>query len=63
MLGTALCHASYANGHGEIQSNERLEFFGDAVLGLVVNSEVPHLAKALQVVQGRVHWVLRLVAY
>ena len=43
LLRTALCHASYANeavrageeNHDLPQSNERLEFLGDSVLGLV----------------------------
>jgi ribonuclease-3 len=37
MLADALYHSSYANEHRSlgIQSNERLEFLGDAVLGLV----------------------------
>jgi ribonuclease-3 len=37
MLEDALYHSSYANEHRAlgIQSNERLEFLGDAVLGLV----------------------------
>ncbi|MGC9530607.1 MAG: ribonuclease III [Candidatus Bipolaricaulaceae bacterium] len=32
----ALVHASYANQVGELESNERLEFLGDAVLDLAV---------------------------
>ena len=32
----ALTHRSYAYEHGQIPHNERLEFLGDAVLGLVV---------------------------
>lgn len=35
LLKTALTHSSYANEFS-IESNERLEFLGDAVLGLVV---------------------------
>jgi ribonuclease-3 len=39
LLSTALCHASYAHetseGDASLQSNERLEFLGDSVLGLV----------------------------
>ncbi|MDE7395548.1 MAG: ribonuclease III [Clostridiales bacterium] len=34
-LMTALTHASYVNEHGG-ESNERLEFLGDSVLGLIV---------------------------
>ncbi|MDR2178851.1 MAG: ribonuclease III [Synergistaceae bacterium] len=37
LLETALCHASYAHDHNLPESNERLEFLGDAVLGLVVS--------------------------
>ncbi len=42
LLQAALYHSSYANehrGHG-IESNERLEFLGDAVLGLVTADEL-----------------------
>lgn len=34
LIGTALTHSSYANEH-RCQSNERLEFLGDSVLGMV----------------------------
>lgn len=36
LLGRALTHRSYAYEHGGLPTNERLEFLGDAVLGLVV---------------------------
>lgn len=36
LLATALRHASYAHEAGLAESNERLEFLGDAVIGLVV---------------------------
>ncbi|MEG1578062.1 MAG: ribonuclease III domain-containing protein, partial [Oscillospiraceae bacterium] len=37
LLENALTHSSYANEHkGGLTSNERLEFLGDAVLGMVV---------------------------
>lgn len=38
LLEKALSHSSYANEHhlGSINSNERLEFLGDSVLGMVV---------------------------
>ncbi len=36
LLRTALRHSSYANEKGEDESNERLEFLGDAVIGLVI---------------------------
>ena len=37
LLENALTHSSYANEHKEgLESNERLEFLGDSVLGMVV---------------------------
>ena len=36
LLERALTHRSYADEHGGLPTNERLEFLGDAVLGLVV---------------------------
>ncbi len=36
LLATALRHTSFAHESGEGESNERLEFLGDSVLGLVV---------------------------
>ena len=36
LLVRALTHRSYAYEHGNLPTNERLEFLGDAVLGLVV---------------------------
>ncbi len=41
LLTTALTHRSYANEHN-LESNERLEFLGDAVLGLVVGDDLFH---------------------
>ena len=38
LLEQALTHRSYAYEHGGLPTNERLEFLGDAVLGLVVTS-------------------------
>lgn len=35
LIQTALTHSSYANEH-KCQSNERLEFLGDSILGMVV---------------------------
>lgn len=42
LINTALCHSSYANEHKDrdIQCNERLEFLGDAVLGLVTGEYI-----------------------
>jgi ribonuclease-3 len=37
LLETALRHASYAHENGLTESNERLEFLGDSVLGMVVS--------------------------
>ena len=36
LLVLALTHRSFANEHGGVPTNERLEFLGDAVLGLAV---------------------------
>lgn len=42
-LLTALTHSSYANEHGQtLESNERLEFLGDAVLELAVSECLFH---------------------
>lgn len=47
LLRDALTHRSYAFEHGGVTNNERLEFLGDAVLGLVVTdlifNQYPHL--------------------
>ncbi|HBI64182.1 MAG TPA: ribonuclease III [Clostridiales bacterium] len=44
LLTTAMTHSSYANEHREqhIQNNERLEFLGDSILGLVSADYVFH---------------------
>ena len=39
-LLTALTHSSYANEGKHLQSNERLEFLGDAVLSIVVSEHL-----------------------
>ncbi len=36
LLDAALCHPSYAYEHDAVRSNQRLEFLGDAVVGVVV---------------------------
>ena len=36
LLGQALSHRSWCSEHGGRDSNERLEYLGDAVLGLIV---------------------------
>lgn len=40
MLGRALTHRSWCAEHAGFQSNERLEFLGDAVLGLLVTDDI-----------------------
>ena len=40
LLDLALTHRSYAYESGGIPTNERLEFLGDSVLGLVVTQEL-----------------------
>ena len=44
LLSEALSHSSYANEHrsAHLRSNERLEFLGDAVLGLVTADYLYH---------------------
>jgi ribonuclease III len=42
VLRRALTHRSWAFENGGVEPNERLEFLGDAVLGLVVTDEIFH---------------------
>ncbi len=42
LLTVALTHRSYAYENGGLPTNERLEFLGDAVLGLVITEELFH---------------------
>ncbi|MFO7778291.1 MAG: ribonuclease III [Nitriliruptoraceae bacterium] len=42
LLERALTHRSWAFENGAVEPNERLEFLGDAVLGLVVADEIFH---------------------
>ncbi|MCI4676562.1 ribonuclease III [Candidatus Mycolicibacterium alkanivorans] len=42
LLTLALTHRSYSYEHGGLPTNERLEFLGDAVLGLTVTDELFH---------------------
>jgi ribonuclease III len=42
LLQRALTHRSYAYEHGGLPTNERLEFLGDAVLGLVITTTLYH---------------------
>ena len=43
LLQNALTHSSYANErwHNSLKSNERLEFLGDSVLGMVFVQDFP----------------------
>ena len=62
LLRQALVHPSYANEHpdDEIGTNERLEFLGDAVLGLVVAEQLYH--EFAEVEEGRLtEWRAQLV--
>ena len=61
LLRLALTHSSYANEHADAMgSNERLEFIGDAVLGLVVAerlyADFPDIEEG-QLTQWRAHLV------
>jgi ribonuclease-3 len=47
LLTLALTHRSYAYEHGGLPTNERLEFLGDSVLGLVVTDELYRSQPAL----------------
>jgi ribonuclease-3 len=42
LLGRSLTHRSWCAEHAGFASNERLEFLGDSVLGLVVTDEIYH---------------------
>ena len=42
LLTVALTHRSYSYENGGLPTNERLEFLGDAVLGLTVTDELYH---------------------
>jgi ribonuclease III len=42
LLDKALTHRSWAFENGAVEPNERLEFLGDAVLGLVITDEIFH---------------------
>lgn len=56
LLDTSLRHRSWCAEHGVVESNERLEFLGDSVLGLVMTAELyralPELAEG-QLAQRR----------
>src|SRR5215468_6633707 len=42
LLRRALTHRSYAYEHGGLPTNERLEFLGDSVLGVVITTALFH---------------------
>jgi ribonuclease III len=42
LLDRALTHRSYAYEHGGLPTNERLEFLGDSVLGVVITTALYH---------------------
>lgn len=42
LLERALAHRSWCAEHGDVPSNERLEFLGDSILGVVVTTHVFH---------------------
>ncbi|MDI1459504.1 ribonuclease III [Catellatospora sp. KI3] len=42
LLERALTHRSYAYEHGGLPTNERLEFLGDSVLGVVITASLYH---------------------
>lgn len=42
LLTMALTHRSYSYEHGGLPTNERLEFLGDSVLGLIITEELYH---------------------
>ena len=46
-LEQALTHRSYAYENGGLPTNERLEFLGDSVLGLVITTALYHEHPAL----------------
>ena len=50
LLNLAFSHRSFANEQGEdVENNEKLEFLGDSVLGMVISeylyTEFPHLSE------------------
>jgi len=48
LLNTALTHRSYANEWSDGNSNERLEFLGDSVLGLIISDHLMSLYPSAQ---------------
>jgi len=55
LLELALTHRSFSYEAGGIPTNERLEFLGDSVLGLVVTDELSILADSLEALVGAIY--------
>lgn len=45
LIKNAMCHSSYSNEHKDTNSNERLEFLGDAILDMIVSERLYDLHK------------------
>jgi len=64
LLDRALTHRSYAYEQGGLPTNERLEFLGDSVLGLVVTEHLfvtyPDLSEASSQSCARLWSILEL---
>lgn len=45
LVFNAMCHSSYSNEHKETESNERMEFLGDAILDMIVSERLYDMHK------------------